>query len=251
MLVQLKNISKGFDTADGRIEVIGSFSMEVEKGSFASIIGPSGCGKSTVLKLICGLLTPDQGEILIDGFAGIKAGDRISYMPQKDLLMPWRNVIDNIILPLEILGVNKDQAREEALSLFPLFGLEGFAYSYPDELSGGMSQRAALLRTMLAGRDIILLDEPFGALDAITRFKMQQWLQDVWIKLGKTIIFITHDIEEAIFLSDYIYLLSPRPGTLQEKIEISFPRPRGPSLLTREEFIKIKANLIHALSLEI
>lgn len=248
MIVQLREISKGFDTAEGRIEVISSFSMEVEKGSFVSIIGPSGCGKSTVLKLICGLLKPDQGEIMIDNNSDIKAGDRISYMPQKDLLMPWRTVIDNVILPLEIAGVDRNKAREKALALFPLFGLDGFASSYPEELSGGMSQRAALLRTMLVGRDIILLDEPFGALDAITRFKMQQWLQDIWIRLGKTIIFITHDIEEAIFLSDRIYVLSTRPGTLQEKIDIAFPRPRDLSLITQEGFVKIKAKLINTLA---
>ncbi len=248
MSVQLTNISKGFDTEEGRVEAVCDFSMKVDKGSFVSIIGPSGCGKSTILKIICGLLMPDEGEIQINGFTGVDAVKHISYMPQKELLMPWRTVLENVILPLEISGKKKAIAKEEALELFPLFGLDGFANSYPHQLSGGMSQRAALLRTLLTGRDTMLLDEPFGALDAITRFKMQRWLQDIWSKFNKTIIFITHDIEEAIFLSDSIFLLSSRPGTLREEIKVPFQHPKEPSLISKEEFIRIKYVLLNALA---
>lgn len=248
MTVELKNISKGFSTPGGEVAALSDFSLRAGRGQFVSLIGPSGCGKSTVFRIICGLLNPDRGEVRINGLSGVKPGGVISYMPQKDLLMPWRTVLDNVILPLEISGVDKKRAREEALHLFPMFGLDGFEYSYPRDLSGGMSQRAALLRTVLAGRDIMLLDEPFGALDAITRFKMQQWLQDIWMKLGKTVIFITHDVEEAIFLSDVIYVMSPRPGTVKEEIPVPFSRPRATSLVTKEGFVKLKETLLKMLS---
>ncbi|NTW04744.1 MAG: ABC transporter ATP-binding protein, partial [Peptococcaceae bacterium] len=226
MILQLKNISMGFNISSGRVEAISDLSLEVKEGSFVSIIGPSGCGKSTIFKLISGLLSPDQGYIEIAGNRGEDSRKVISYMPQKDLLMPWRTILENVILSPEISRTDKKKAREEALKLFPLFGLEGFADSYPNELSGGMSQRAALLRTIMSGGEILLLDEPFGSLDAISRFKMKQWLQEIWLRFGKTIILITHDIEEAIFLSDSIYVLSSRPGKLLGKIEVPFSRPR-------------------------
>lgn len=248
MTVELKNISKSFRFPGGENRVLGDLSLRVGRGEFVSLIGPSGCGKSTIFRIICGLLAPDRGEVLINGLSGINSRDAISYMPQKDLLMPWRTVLDNVILPLEIAGCGKKRAREKALALFPLFGLEGFEDSYPTELSGGMSQRAALLRTVLAGRDIMLLDEPFGALDAITRLKMQQWLQDIWMKFGKTVLFITHDVEEAIFLSDRIYAMSPRPGDIREEITVPFTHPRSLSIVTREEFVGIKEALLKILA---
>ncbi|MFZ5633988.1 MAG: ABC transporter ATP-binding protein [Bacillota bacterium] len=248
MTVELKSISKAFKCPGGEKQVLCDLSLRVGRGRFVSLIGPSGCGKSTVFRIICGLLAPDRGEVLINGLPGVKPGGALSYMPQKDLLMPWRTVLDNVILPLEIDGLNKNAAREKALSLFPLFGLEGFEDNYPAELSGGMSQRAALLRTVLAGRDIMLLDEPFGALDAITRFKMQQWLQEIWMKFGKTVLFITHDVEEAIFLSDHIYVMSPRPGTIKEEIPVPFGRPRAPSIVTEEGFVKLKETLLKMLA---
>lgn len=248
MAVELKNISKGFKNRGGEVNALGDLSLRVDKGQFVSLIGPSGCGKSTLFRIICGLQSPDGGEVIINGLPGIKPGEAISYMPQKDLLMPWRTVLDNVIIPLEISGSDRNRAREEALRLFPLFGLDGFEDSYPPDLSGGMSQRAALLRTVLAGRDIMLLDEPFGALDAMTRFKMQQWLQEIWMKLGKTVIFITHDVEEAIFLSDRVFVLSPRPGTIREEIPVPFDRPRASSIVTGEGFVKLKEDLLKILA---
>lgn len=248
MTIELKNISKGFSTPGGEVKALCDLSLRAGRGQFVSLIGPSGCGKSTVFRIISGLLAPDRGEVLINGRAGIKPGELISYMPQKDLLMPWRTVLDNVILPLEIAGMDKKKAWDKALRLFPLFGLDGFENSYPPELSGGMSQRAALLRTVLAGRDIMLLDEPFGALDAITRFKMQQWLQEIWMRFGKTLIFITHDVEEAIYLSDLIYVMSPRPGTIKEEIAVPFSRPRAPSIVTEEGFVKLKEALLKMLA---
>jgi ABC-type nitrate/sulfonate/bicarbonate transport system ATPase subunit len=172
MILQLENITKGFDTSAGRIEAISNLSMEVKEGSFVSIIGPSGCGKSTILKIVCGLLSPDQGQLKIAGGCDADNRKMISYMPQKDLLMPWRTILENVMLSRDISRSAKNEAREDALKLFPLFGLEGFADSYPKELSGGMSQRAALLRTIMSGGKILLLDEPFGSLDAISRFEM-------------------------------------------------------------------------------
>jgi ABC-type nitrate/sulfonate/bicarbonate transport system ATPase subunit len=248
MTVELKNVSKSFNARGGEVKAVCDLSLQAGRGQFVSLIGPSGCGKSTVFRIICGLLEPDRGEVLINGRPCRKPGDVLSYMPQKDLLMPWRTVTDNVILPLEISGVDRDRARERAVQLLPLFGLEGFGNSYPSDLSGGMSQRAALLRTVLAGRDIIMLDEPFGALDAITRFRMQQWLQNIWMKFEKTVIFITHDVEEAIFLSDRIYVMTPRPGTVKEEIAVHFPRPRAPGIVTDEGFVKLKEALLKMLA---
>jgi len=248
MTVELKNISKTFRAGGGEVQAVCDLSLQAGRGEFVSLIGPSGSGKSTVFRIICGLAAPDRGEVLINGRACAKPGQAIAYMPQKDLLMPWRSVLDNVILPLEIAGVQRGQAREKALSLFPLFGLDGFEKSYPGQLSGGMSQRAALLRTVLAGREILLLDEPFGALDAITRFKMQQWLQEIWIKFEKTVLFITHDVDEAIFLSDRIYVLTSRPGTVREELKVPFPRPRSSATVTGERFISLKKSLLELLA---
>lgn len=248
MTVELKNVFKSFSGPGGEVGAVSGLSLRADRGSFVSIIGPSGCGKSTVFRIICGLLAPDRGEVLINGRPGVRPGEAISYMPQKDLLMPWRTILDNVILPREIAGEDRKKAREEALRLFPLFGLNGFENSYPPDLSGGMSQRAALLRTVLAGREIMLLDEPFGALDAITRFKMQQWLQEIWMRFEKTVIFITHDVDEAIFLSDRIYVLTPRPGTVREEITVPLPRPRASSVVTGEGFVRLKESLMELLA---
>lgn len=172
---------------------------------------------------------------------------RIGYMHQKDLLMPWRTVIDNVIIPLEIQGEKKSRAREKVKELLPVFGLEGFENAYPNELSGGMRQRAALLRTVLVDSDIMLLDEPFGALDAINRTAMQNWLLDIWSRFERSVMFITHDIEEAIFLSDRVYVLTQRPARVLQEIKIEFERPRTKEILVSQKFIEYKKILMNSL----
>jgi ABC-type nitrate/sulfonate/bicarbonate transport system ATPase subunit len=169
-------------------------------------------------------------------------------MPQKDLLMPWKTLLDNTIIGLELLGVSRREARSQARALFPQFGLEGFEAHYPATLSGGMRQRAALLRTFLARREVLLLDEPFGALDALTRADMQGWLLDICRAFQKTVLFITHDVDEAIYLSDRVYVMSSRPGTVQARFEIPLPRPRiHDEAVTSDGFVRLKAEVLHAL----
>jgi ABC-type nitrate/sulfonate/bicarbonate transport system ATPase subunit len=169
-------------------------------------------------------------------------------MPQKDLLMPWKTVLDNVTIGLELHGMSRRQARREALGWFTRFGLSGFERQYPSTLSGGMRQRAAFLRTILTGRDVLLLDEPFGALDALTRLEMQRWLLDVWGTVGKTVAMITHDVDEAIFLSDRVYVMSPRPGRIVASPRIPFPRPRlYEDLVADGVFAKLKARLLSLL----
>lgn len=221
--------------------------LEAYENEFVSIVGPSGCGKSTLLDILAGLQEPTEGEVLLEGQRVTSLLGRLGYMPQQDLLMPWRRLIDNTILGLEVAGQPRRAARERALQEFPRFGLKGFERKYPAELSGGMRQRAALLRTFLAGRQVMLLDEPFGALDALTRLEMQEWLLDVWESSKKCIIFVTHDVEEAVFLSDRVYAMSARPGRMALEINIGLPRPRSFDITADEKFIAIKAQLLNQL----
>jgi len=243
ILIEVKNIKKSFTG----LHTIEDISLTLGRNQFVSIVGPSGCGKSTLFDIISGLEKPDRGDIFIDGkiFNG-KTG-RVSYMHQKDLLFPWSNILNNVCVPLLIKGYNKKEARGIAVKHFPAFGLEGFENSYPVQLSGGMRQRASLLRTYLFADDIMLLDEPFGSLDAITRRKMQMWLLEIWEKINASILFITHDIDEAIFLSDRIYLLSRRPAVVKETFDISIERPRDSRILTSPQFNRIKEKILKLL----
>jgi ABC-type nitrate/sulfonate/bicarbonate transport system ATPase subunit len=219
-------------------------SFAVEAGEFAVLIGPSGSGKSTICNLITGLIRPDEGHILLNGCLIDGQPGQVSYMPQRDLLLPWRTVLGNVILGPEIVGEPRDAARQRARDLLPLFGLEAFTEAYPAALSGGMRQRAALLRTFLMGRDVMLLDEPFGALDALTRREMQGWLLDVWTRFRPTILFITHDVREAVILADRVIVLTPRPGRVRLQLPIGLPRPRNDA---SETFIGLQASLLRAL----
>ncbi|MBM3706017.1 MAG: ABC transporter ATP-binding protein [Actinobacteria bacterium] len=243
ILIEAINIKKSF--AD--LHTLEDVSVTLVKNQFVSILGPSGCGKSTLFDIISGLEKPDRGNVFIEGrnFNG-KTG-RVSYMHQKDLLFPWNSVLDNVTIPLRIRGMGKTDARKKAKEHLSIFGLEGFENSYPSQLSGGMRQRAALLRTCLFSKDIMLLDEPFGSLDAITRHKMQQWLLDIWERIESSIMFITHDIDEAIFLSDRIYLLSHRPAVVKKIFDISIRRPRDNSSIISREFIEIKKQILDLL----
>jgi ABC-type nitrate/sulfonate/bicarbonate transport system ATPase subunit len=229
----------------GGVEALAGVSIELAAGEFVSIVGPSGCGKSTLLSILAGLLEPSAGEILVDGAppAGGLLG-RIGYMPQRDLLMQWRTTLANATVGLELAGVDRASARDRALAEVDRFGLRGFEHRRPSALSGGMRQRAALLRTFLAGRDVLLLDEPFGALDALTREAMREWLLGVWESDRKTILLVTHDVEEAVFLSDRVYVMSGRPGRIATSVEVDLERPRTLELTETPQFAELRRALL-------
>jgi ABC-type nitrate/sulfonate/bicarbonate transport system ATPase subunit len=237
-----------FATPAGLFEALAQVSLVVPTGRFVSLIGPSGCGKSTIFNIVAGLQEPTTGRVMIDGADATGTIGRVGYMLQKDLLLPWRTVLDNVILGMEIQGKPLREARGRALPLLRKYGLSGFEYLYPNSLSGGMRQRAALLRTLLFDTDVILLDEPFGALDAQTKTHMQEWLMALWSDFQKTVVFVTHDIEEAIFLSDEIHVMGTRPGRILERIAIPLPRPRERSITVSPEFVAIKERCLKLLT---
>jgi ABC-type nitrate/sulfonate/bicarbonate transport system ATPase subunit len=245
--LQLVNVWKRFGSAGRETVAVRDIDLAIQPGEFVTLIGPSGCGKSTLFNMIAGLIAPDDnGSILLSGRVQQDYGllGKVAFMPQRDLLFPWRTVIDNATLALEVEGVSRKAARAKAEALFPEFGLEGFETSYPHQLSGGMRQRVAMMRTFLFERDLVLLDEPFGALDALTRAMMQRWLLDVWARHRRTVLFITHDIEEAIFLGDKVVVMTARPGTVKCEERIDLPRPREASVTTTPEFVAIKRRLL-------
>lgn len=250
MKLEIKGVEKTFSKDGVLTEVLKPTDMQVDKGTFVSIVGPSGCGKSTLFNIIAGLMEPTSGEVLVDGESVLNEKGRVGYMLQKDLLLPWRSIIQNIILGLEIKGVPKKEARERALPLIERYGLKGFENHFPSELSGGMRQRAALLRTFLYDAEIMLLDEPFAALDAQTKGQMQSWLLKMWEDVQKTIIFVTHDIDEALFLSDIVYVLTARPGSIKSVISVDLERPRSRDILLTTEFLDMKRTLFELLAQE-
>lgn len=245
--LEVIRVNKIFHTNGKDIVTLRDTSLAIEEGRFASIIGPSGCGKSTLFHIIAGLMAPTSGIVRADGENIVCKAGHVGYMLQKDMLLPWRTILENIILGMEIRGVPRREAEERAMPLIEKYGLKGFDGHYPKELSGGMRQRAALLRTLLYDRDIILLDEPFGALDAQTRLSMQNWLLEIWRDFKKTILFVTHDIDEAIYLSDDIYVFSPRPGHIKAKISVNIERPRKTEDMTSPEFVELKHHLLDLL----
>jgi len=245
--LQLDQVSMTFRTPSGAFQALAPVSLSIAPGRFVSLIGPSGCGKSTIFNIVAGLLQPSGGRVLIEGADSTGTIGRVGYMLQKDLLLPWRNVLDNVILGMEIQGVPLHEARERALPLLRRYGLAGFEHSYPNALSGGMRQRAALLRTLLFDTDVILLDEPFGALDAQTKLHMQEWLLGLWADFGKTVVFVTHDVEEAIYLSDEVHVMATRPGRIVETITVPIARPRQRHVTLTPEFIVIKERCLELL----
>ena len=219
--LELRQVRKRF----GPLEVLAGISLNVAAGEFVSILGPSGAGKSTLFQLLTGA-EKAEGKMLFDGAPLDDHGSRFAFMPQRDALMPWRRILDNATLGLEVQGVPRRAARERVAPLFAEFGLAGFERAWPAELSGGMRQRAALLRTVVQERDMLLLDEPFGALDALTRAAMQRWLEAMWRSHRWTALLITHDVREAVLLSDRIYVFSARPARIVSEIAVPLPRPR-------------------------
>ncbi len=246
--VHLDRVGMAFATPGGVFRAVEPLDLRIDSGRFVSLVGPSGCGKSTLFNIIAGLLQPTEGRVLIDGEDATGTIGRVGYMLQKDLLLPWRTVLDNVILGMEIQGMPLKEARERALPLLQKYGLAGFEYLYPNSLSGGMRQRAALLRTLLFDTDVILLDEPFGALDAQTKLQMQEWLMQLWSDFKKTVVFITHDVEEAIYLSDEIHVMGTRPGRILESIPIALPRPRARTTALTPDFIVIKEHCMTLLA---
>jgi ABC-type nitrate/sulfonate/bicarbonate transport system ATPase subunit len=246
--IELRNLAKTFNLPQGqKRHVVNDVSFSAQPGEFVAVIGPSGCGKSTMFNIMAGLETPTSGDILVDGQIATGESEHFAYMPQKDLLFPWRTILENTALGLQVRGMRKKDARAKAAQLFSTFGLSGFENAHPFELSGGMRQRAALLRTVVQGRDVLLLDEPFGALDSLTRLEMQSWLQGVWAENSWTAVLITHDIREAIYLADRVIVLSARPTTVRLDIAIDLPRPRDLSMITSPEFAEYEKELIETL----
>ena len=245
--VEITGLSKSYQMDNRELLVLNGVNLQVEAGEFISIIGPSGCGKSTLFRIIAGLEKDFLGMAYINGYDIQTEKPRLAYMLQKDLLLPWRTVWQNIVLPLELAGTLKDKDTAFLTNMAEEFGLSGFLQAWPDELSGGMRQRTALLRTWLMEGTVMLLDEPFASLDALTRNQMQDWLTAVWENHKKTVLFITHDIEEAVYLSDRVYVMRSRPGKLTESIPISFSRPRKREMLYTEEFLGYKKKLMSLL----
>jgi putative hydroxymethylpyrimidine transport system ATP-binding protein len=234
--------------AYGDLPVLDGVSLTVAPGEFVAVVGPSGCGKSTLFDVVAGLERPDAGRVLVDGADATGRTDAFAYMPQQDLLFPWRTVLDNTTLGLEVAGVRRRAARERARPLFAEFGLGGFEGARPGELSGGMRQRAALLRTVVQDRPVLLLDEPFGALDALTRTDMQVWLSRVRARFDWTVVLITHDVREAVLLADRVAVLGPRPTSVRRMVTVDLPRPRDLSVLTAPAFAAAEAELLGALA---
>ena len=245
--LEVRNLTQTFAQKDTQLQVLDDLNFSIDEGQFVALLGPSGCGKSTLFNIISGLLTPDTGEIYLNGerISG-NTGD-FAYMQQKDLLLPWRTVLRNVLIGPEIHDEPLDTAKAEARQRLVQLGLGGFENSYPMQLSGGMRQRVALVRTLLFRKEILLLDEPFGALDAMTRTVMQSILLDIWAEDRQTVLLITHDIEEALLLADKIYLLTARPAMLKAEIPVSLPRPRE---ITDTALIHLKKELLALLQVE-
>lgn len=248
--VRIQGMSKSFPQAGGQLRVLDDLTLEIAPGSFVSLLGPSGSGKSTLLSILAGIEEPSAGTLSLGTAAGPLDGPRlgrVGFMPQRDLLLPWRTALGNAVAGLEVRGVPQEEARRAALALFSEFGLAGFADTYPHALSGGMRQRVSFARSALASRGLMLLDEPFGALDSLTRTAMQEWLLTVWPRLGATVVLVTHDIDEAVLLSDQVYVLTQRPARIAAAQAITIPRPRVLEHLGSSEFSRYKVALLTAL----
>ena len=225
-MIRLTGVSRSFAGRSGTVEALREIDLDVAEGEFVAVLGRSGCGKSTMLRLIAGLLPTTGGQVTVSGDRVTKPRRDIAMMFQRPALLPWRTVLDNVLLPVQIYGWRKSAHRQRAHELLALTGLEGFEKRMPHELSGGMQQRVALCRSLIASPRVMLMDEPFSALDALTREELSGELQRVHMELGTTIVFVTHSIDEAVLLADRVVVLSPRPGRIREILDIKIPRPR-------------------------
>ena len=247
-VLEYKNVTFQYQQDD--YVMFQDLSFSITQGEFVSIIGASGCGKSTLFRLINQLEEPDQGEILINGKSIVGQKGYAGFMPQKDLLMPWRTVGGNLRLPMEINKASKKEQEEKSRKVLKTMGLESYYDKYPRELSGGMRQRVSFARTLLTGSELLLLDEPFSALDYFTRVSLQEWLLEQWKREKRTILFVTHDVEEALYLSQRVLVLRGRPVRQVESIEVPLPYPRTREQLEKSEILQLKDELIRQLRAE-
>jgi ABC-type nitrate/sulfonate/bicarbonate transport system ATPase subunit len=236
--VRVENVSRTFATRRGELPAVSGMSLSAEPGEIVAVVGPSGCGKTTLLEMICGLQAPDAGNV---------TSAPAALMPQRDLLLPWLTALDNAALAMRVRGVDRKQAQAAAAPWLERFGLAGFDQTRPAELSGGMRQRVSFLRTLLAGKPVLALDEPFASLDAITRAEMQGWLGQVLASEPRTVVLVTHDVEEAVVLADRVVVMSPRPGRSVAEIEVRLPRPRHRTDL---EVVELREQALEALGTE-
>jgi putative hydroxymethylpyrimidine transport system ATP-binding protein len=247
VVLAFDRVSFSYRKGRQNLPVLDRLSFSVAEHEFVSLIGPSGSGKSTIFHLITGMLQEQSGEICLFGKTAKERHGKVGWMPQDDLLMPWRTVTANAALALEVKGLSKRVAAAEVRAWLPRFGLGGFADHYPDQLSGGMRQRVAFLRTMIAGYPLLLLDEPFSALDALTRAEMQKWLLQIWEQDKRTVLLVTHDVEEAILLSDRVLMLTHRPIQKAEVFRIDLPRPRRLEMIADPAFVQMRQRLLRLL----
>ena len=234
--IRIRHLNKTFGSGPNAVQALRDIDCTIREGSFVSIVGPSGCGKSTLLRIVAGLLPYSEGSITLDGQAIRGTRRDVGFVFQNSILLPWRTILDNVMLPAEVLGLDMKAARERALQLLKMVRLEGFEHKLPRQLSGGMQQRASIARALLHDPKILLMDEPFGALDALTREQMNLELQRIWAESGKTVILITHSIPEAIFLGDVVFVMTPRPGALERVIRVDLPRPRDMDMMGSPAF---------------
>jgi len=245
--LQIQNLYKSFSQSGLPLKVLDGINLKVDFREFVAILGPSGCGKTTLLNIIAGLVVADAGEIRLDGMRAQSCQGHIAYMQQKDLLLPWRTVLQNAVLGLEVWGVPKREAHQRARVLLERFGLAGFEKAYPNQLSGGMRQRVALVRTLLLEKPLWLLDEPFGALDAMTRTHLHRYLLSAWQEAQASVLFVSHDIEEVLVLADRVVVLTARPAQVKAVLAVELPRPRR---VTAPEFVALKEELLGLLQEE-
>ena len=249
--LSIENVSATYRDRDELLLALDDVSLTVDGSEFVALVGPSGSGKSTLLDIVAGLFGESAGQVRLEGEL-LPIGERLgksSYMRQRDLLLPWRSAVENAALALEARGASRSHARSIARQRFPEFGLAGFEDSWPSQLSGGMRQRVAFLRTILAGPSLLLLDEPFGALDALNRVSMQMWLGEHWEREKHPVLLVTHNVDEAIFLADRVLVLSARPGRIIHEERIALPRPRNRNMIASHEFLHHRTTLLAALGL--
>ena len=248
--IQLRGVSHAFDTRKTRLHALDGIDLEIQENEFVTLVGRSGCGKSTLLRIIAGLLSPTAGEVKVAGEPVRGPRRDVSFMFQRSALLPWRTVIENVMLPVDIFRLDRRTHRARAAELLELTGLHGFEDRHPNELSGGMQQRVALCRALVHNPSVLLMDEPFAALDALTREEMSLELQRIWGENRKTIVFVTHSIQEAALLADRIVVMSPRPGRIARVLDVDAPRPRSLGVTAHSEKLDRVSAELHELLFE-
>lgn len=244
-ILAAEHISHVYTTTNGRVAALHDVTLSLARESFVCLVGPSGCGKSTLMRILAGLLPPHHGVVRLDGQPILRAQRRVGVVFQKANLMPWRTVYRNLSLPLELAGLPRDEIERRVATTLDLTGLESFAGAYPAALSGGMAQRVAIGRALIHYPEVLLLDEPFGALDALTREQMSEELLHIWARYRKTVLMVTHSIPEAVLLADRVLVMSPRPGQLVADVPVPLPRPRGLDLMHQPDFVSLTETLRH------